>query len=178
VSESIIGTVEIERLMDTEEISIVPGVQRNAPRGAVVAVSNFARIPLCHAPRLPTGGRLSNIGEVRFRRPSPAFCIHARYLRARFDPFDRREETYNMQTHYPFHAEYWVYALAVFVIIVLGTLLYTVDGPIKFSSWFCRSFTLTSPVISTVPPSRPDSGGDRLTPMGVRQLAGWIDGIL
>src|SRR6476620_3945036 len=39
------------------------------------------------------------------------------------------KETYNMQTHYPFHAEYWVYALAVFVILVLGTLLYTVDGP-------------------------------------------------
>jgi hypothetical protein len=125
VSESIVGTVEIEHLMDTEEISIVPGVQRNAPRGAVVPVSNFAQISLCHAPKLANGGRLSNIGEVRFRRPSPAFCIHARYLRARFDPFDRREETYNMQTHYPFHAEYWVYALAVFVIIVLGTLLYT-----------------------------------------------------
>jgi hypothetical protein len=77
-----------------------------------------------------------------------------------------------MQTHYPtFHAEYWVYALAAFVIIVLGTLLYTADEPIKFSSWFCRSFTLVStsddgrsglcsPVRSTVPPSRPDIGGD------------------
>src|SRR5947207_11239619 len=116
--------------------------------------------------------------------------MHARYLRARLDPSTGKTETYNMQTHYPaFHAEYWVYALAVFVIIVLGTLLYTVDGPIKFSSWFCRSFTLTStsddassglcsPVRSTVPPSRPDSGGDRLTPMGVRRLADWIDGIL
>jgi hypothetical protein len=77
-----------------------------------------------------------------------------------------------MQTHYPiFHAEYWVYALAVFVIIVLSTLLYTVDRPIKFSSWFCRSFTLAStsddariglcsPVRPTVPPSMPDIGGD------------------
>jgi hypothetical protein len=37
-----------------------------------------------------------------------------------------------MQVHYPtFHAEYWVYLLAAFVIIVLGTLLYTMDGPIK-----------------------------------------------
>jgi len=94
--------------------------------------------------------------------------MHARYLRARLDPSTGKTETYNMQTHYPaFHAEYWVYALAVFVIIVLGTLLYTVDGPIKFSSWFCRTFTLTStsddarsglcsPVRSTVPPSSPD----------------------
>jgi hypothetical protein len=66
-------------------------------------------------------------------------------MRARLDPFDRRKEAYNMQTHYPaFHAEYWVYALAAFVIIVLGTLLFTVDGPIKFSGWFCRSFTLAS----------------------------------
>ena len=35
-----------------------------------------------------------------------------------------------------FDAEYWVYALAGLVMIVVGTLLYTVDGPIKFSSWF------------------------------------------
>jgi hypothetical protein len=89
------------------------------------------------APKLPKGDRLSNIGEVRFRRPSPAFCTHARYLCARRDPFDRREETYNMPTHYPaLHAEYWVYALAIFVMVVLGILLYTVDEPIKFSSWF------------------------------------------
>jgi hypothetical protein len=41
-----------------------------------------------------------------------------------------------MQTHTPtFHGEYWVYILAAFVIAVFGTLLYTVDGPIKFSSW-------------------------------------------
>ena len=35
-----------------------------------------------------------------------------------------------------FYAEYWVYALAGMVIVVVGTLLYTMDGPIKFSSWF------------------------------------------
>jgi hypothetical protein len=34
------------------------------------------------------------------------------------------------------HAEYWVYALAGLVIIVVGTLLYTVEAPIKFSSCF------------------------------------------
>ena len=73
-----------------------------------------------------------------------------------------------MKTHYPtFHAEYLVYLLAAFVMVVLATLLYTVDGPIKFSSWFCRSFTLAStsdaariglcsPVRPTVAPTRPD----------------------
>jgi hypothetical protein len=50
-----------------------------------------------------------------------------------------------MQTRYPvFHAEYWVYVLAAVVIVGMGTLLYTVDGPIKFSSWFCRSLALAS----------------------------------
>jgi ABC-type microcin C transport system permease subunit YejB len=50
---------------------------------------------------------------------------------------DRRKETYDMQTNFPvFHVEYWVYALAGLVVIVVGTLLYTVEGPIKFSSWF------------------------------------------
>lgn len=50
---------------------------------------------------------------------------------------DRRQETYDMQTNFPvFHVEYWVYALAALVVIVVGTLLYTVEGPIKFSSWF------------------------------------------
>jgi hypothetical protein len=83
------------------------------------------------------------------------------------------KEIYNMQTHYPaFHAEYWVYMLAAFVMVVLGTLLYTVDGPIKFSSWFCRSFTLVSisdderiglcsPVRPT-PPTRPDIEADAI----------------
>jgi hypothetical protein len=33
-------------------------------------------------------------------------------------------------------AEYWVYALAGLVILVVGTLLYTMEAPIKFSSWF------------------------------------------
>jgi hypothetical protein len=43
----------------------------------------------------------------------------------------------NMQINFAaFHAEYWVYALAGLVMIVVGTLLYTVDAPIKFSSWF------------------------------------------
>jgi hypothetical protein len=77
-----------------------------------------------------------------------------------------------MQKPYPaFHAEYWVYIIAAFVIIVVATLLYTMDGPIKFSSWFCRSFTLAStsddartglcsPVRRAVPPTRPDSGPD------------------
>ncbi len=42
-----------------------------------------------------------------------------------------------MQTYYPaFHAEYWIYLLAAFVIVVVGMLLYIVDGPIKFSGWF------------------------------------------
>ena len=42
-----------------------------------------------------------------------------------------------MLTNFPvFHAEYWVYAIAGLVVIVVGTLLYTVDAPIKFSSWF------------------------------------------
>ena len=43
----------------------------------------------------------------------------------------------NVLTNFPvFHAEYWVYALAGLVVIVVGTLLYTVEAPIKFSSWF------------------------------------------
>ncbi len=42
-----------------------------------------------------------------------------------------------MQTRYPaIHGEYWVYMLAASVIVVLGVLLYTVDGPINFSGWF------------------------------------------
>jgi hypothetical protein len=70
-------------------------------------------------------------------------------MRARLDPFDRRKETYNMQTHYPaFHAEYWVYALAAFVIIVLGTLLFTVDGPIKFR-WYATAAIISAKPIRT-----------------------------
>jgi hypothetical protein len=43
----------------------------------------------------------------------------------------------NMQTYHPaFHVEYWIYLLAAFVIIGVGTLLYTVDGPINISNWF------------------------------------------
>jgi hypothetical protein len=54
-------------------------------------------------------------------------------------------EFHDMRIHSPaFHGEYWVYVLAAFVMVVFGTLLYTVDGPIKFSSWFCRSFALAS----------------------------------
>ena len=42
-----------------------------------------------------------------------------------------------MLTNFPvFHAEYWVYAIAALVVVVVGTLLYTVEAPIKFSSWF------------------------------------------
>jgi hypothetical protein len=49
----------------------------------------------------------------------------------------RQKDKDNMQINFgAFHAEYWVYALAGLVMIVVGTLLYTVDGPIKFSSWF------------------------------------------
>jgi hypothetical protein len=49
----------------------------------------------------------------------------------------RQKDKDNMQINFAaFHAEYWVYALAGLVIIVVGTLLYTMDGPIKFSSWF------------------------------------------
>ena len=47
------------------------------------------------------------------------------------------KEIRSMLTNFPvFHAEYWVYAIAALVIVVMGTLLYTVDAPIKFSSWF------------------------------------------
>ena len=54
-------------------------------------------------------------------------------------------EFHDMQIHSPaFHGEYWVYVLAALVMVVFGTLLYTVDGPIKFSGWFCRSFALAS----------------------------------
>ena len=54
-------------------------------------------------------------------------------------------ELHDMRIHSSaFHGEYWVYVLAAFVMVVFGTLLYTVDGPIKFSSWFCRSFALAS----------------------------------
>ena len=42
-----------------------------------------------------------------------------------------------MLTNFPvFHAEYWVYAIAALVMVVVGALLYTVDAPIEFSSWF------------------------------------------
>jgi len=52
-------------------------------------------------------------------------------------PRTEHEEGCNVLTNFPvFHAEYWVYALAGLVMIVVGTLLYTVDGPIKFSNWF------------------------------------------
>jgi hypothetical protein len=34
------------------------------------------------------------------------------------------------------YAEYLVYALAVAVIVGMGTLFYVVDSPIKFASWF------------------------------------------
>jgi ABC-type phosphate/phosphonate transport system permease subunit len=47
------------------------------------------------------------------------------------------KELHNMQARYPvFHPEYWVYMLAAIVMAVLGTLLYTVDRPINFFSWF------------------------------------------
>jgi hypothetical protein len=52
-------------------------------------------------------------------------------------PWTEHKEGCNVLTNFPvFHAEYWVYALAGLVVIVVGTLLYTVEAPIKFSSWF------------------------------------------
>ena len=35
-----------------------------------------------------------------------------------------------------FHGEYWVYILAGVGILVVGTLLYTLDAPINFAGWF------------------------------------------
>jgi hypothetical protein len=61
--------------------------------------------------------------------------LYARAVRGRFPT--ERKENHDMQINFAaFHAEYWVYALAGLVVLVVGTLLYTVDGPIKFSSWF------------------------------------------
>jgi len=52
-------------------------------------------------------------------------------------PSTGHKEAPNVPTNLPvFHAEYWVYALAGLVVIVVGTLLYMVEAPIKFSSWF------------------------------------------
>ena len=59
-------------------------------------------------------------------------AIDIRILRARclISTWQETKEFHDMQTHYPaFHAEYWVYILAAVVIIVFGTLLYTVGGP-------------------------------------------------
>jgi hypothetical protein len=66
-------------------------------------------------------------------RPRVSLCARA----ARGRSPTERKENHDMQINFAaFHAEYWVYALAGLVMIVVGTLLYTVDGPIKFSSWF------------------------------------------
>ena len=35
-----------------------------------------------------------------------------------------------------FHGEYWIYLAAAVSIILVGTLLYTLDGPIKVGRWF------------------------------------------
>jgi hypothetical protein len=35
-----------------------------------------------------------------------------------------------------FHGEYWVYLLAAASIILVASLLYTLDGPIRISRWF------------------------------------------
>jgi hypothetical protein len=62
---------------------------------------------------------------------APAFCVQLESRRR------QPKELHNMQTRYPaFHPEYWVYMLAAFVMVVFGALLYTVDAPINFSSWF------------------------------------------
>jgi hypothetical protein len=34
-----------------------------------------------------------------------------------------------------FHGEYWIYLLAAVSIMLVGSLLYTLDGPIKFGLW-------------------------------------------
>jgi hypothetical protein len=35
-----------------------------------------------------------------------------------------------------FHGEYWLYLFAAASIVLVSALLYTLDGPIKFSRWF------------------------------------------
>jgi len=35
-----------------------------------------------------------------------------------------------------FRGEYWIYLFAAASIVLVGTLLYTLDGPIKFGRWF------------------------------------------
>ena len=63
--------------------------------------------------------------------------VLALHARAACGCFPDRKTKSNMQINFAaFHAEYWVYALAGLVMIVVGTLLYTVEAPIKFSSWF------------------------------------------
>ncbi len=58
-------------------------------------------------------------------RPACAFRV----------PIGKDSEFHDMQMRFPaFHAEYWIYVLAACVIVVFGALLYTADGPIKFSS--------------------------------------------
>jgi hypothetical protein len=34
-----------------------------------------------------------------------------------------------------FHGEYWIYLFAAASVILVGSLLYTLDGPIRFSRW-------------------------------------------
>jgi hypothetical protein len=65
-------------------------------------------------------------GEGLLPDCAACFCFH-----------EPNKEACNVLTNFPvFHAEYWVYALAGLVVIVVGTLLYTVEAPIKFSNWF------------------------------------------
>ena len=35
-----------------------------------------------------------------------------------------------------FHGEYWVYVFAAASIVLVGSPLYMLDGPIKFGRWF------------------------------------------
>jgi hypothetical protein len=101
---------------------------------ADLLVSNFAQTPLSRTARLFNICTLFDNGRrCPFQVPINTRILHARVL----IPIGRRQAIHNMQTHNPaFHAEYWVYLLAALVTVVLGTLLYTMDGPIKFSSWF------------------------------------------
>ena len=88
--------------------------------------------------RSADAGRFTNIGEpsnTRGRLEAKRVCFLP--VLPALVSFHRGKETCSMLTNFPvFHAEYWVYALAGLVVIVVGTLLYTVEAPIKFSSWF------------------------------------------
>ena len=90
-----------------------------------VGARTFANIG---GPSTITRGRFKcHEGEGLLSDCAACICFHGPNIK----------EACNVLTNFPvFHAEYWVYALAGLVVIVVGTLLYTVEAPIKFSSWF------------------------------------------